>query len=140
MQYCVGSGLLAAAFLLVLPTGGAVAQSSDDILKRLDALEKENAELRSRVKRLEATAPKKDATATTTAYTSTAAPPAETAAFKTDTVVTEGSMKPTDGYYPPPRPVPQPAIYNWTGLYVGAHAGGEQDFDMLGQPGVPKAQ
>jgi hypothetical protein len=40
-------------FILALLTGPALAQSNDDILKRLDALEKENAVLRARVNKLE---------------------------------------------------------------------------------------
>ena len=126
MQRCVGVGLLAVGFLVAIPVGAALAQSNEEVLKRLDALEKENAALRGRVKRLEAVAHKKDPTATATASTSTASPRAEEAAVKTDTVVTEAAMKPTAGYYPPPPVVRQPALYNWTGLYVGAHAGGEQ--------------
>ena len=35
-------------FLLVIPAGSSLAQSSEDILKRLDALEKSNAQLKSR--------------------------------------------------------------------------------------------
>ena len=92
--------------ILALLTGPAVAQSNDDIRKRLDALEKENAALRARVNKLEG-------------------PPIVTSyePVRSGTVVTQTEMKPTAGYDAPPLSVPTRQIDQWSGIYVGGSFG-----------------
>ena len=112
------------AFLLAIPASSALAQSNDEILKRLDALEKtvdalkkENAALRKQ------NHPKAPVVATQSARPNE---PVVAASATSATVVTEASMKPTQGYYAAaPTPVPGMSRYNWTGFYVGANVGHE---------------
>ena len=100
-------------FSLALLTGPSLAQSNDDILKRLDALEKENSALRARVNKLEG-AP---------------TPPAITSyePVPSSTVITQTEMKPTAGYDAPPAAplaVPTKPIDQWSGIYWGGSFGG----------------
>ena len=88
-------------------TGPALAQSSDDVLKRLDALEKENAALRARVNKLEGPP-------VVTSYE----PP------RPSTVITQTAMKPTAGYDAPPSAVTTKQIDQWSGIYWGGSFGG----------------
>ena len=97
-------------FSLALLTGPALAQSNDDILKRLDALEKENSALRARVNKLEG-------------------PPvvASYEPVRPSTVTTQTEMKPTAGYDAPPAAplaVPTKPIDQWSGIYWGGSFGG----------------
>src|ERR1700694_4899978 len=88
---------------LIALSNGASAQSNEVILKRLEAIEKENAALRDRVRQLEASKP-----------VARAEP--------------QGRSAPRSGalaaavpvYKAAPLP-PQP--FNWTGFYIGAHIG-----------------
>ena len=100
----------------------ASAQSSSDILQRLEALErgnaklqesnldlkKENAALRDRVKRIESA--KQAAIAPTTTQPSAAAPKAASG------YAADASMR--HGYKATPMTVP--SGWSWTGFYVGA--------------------
>ena len=108
-----------AAIAVWVACSPASAQSSNDILQRLEALEqsnaelkKENAGLRDRVRHIESRK-----------QTASAAPTASSA---------PGSYaaKPTSGYaaasMPPvykAMPMGVPAAFSWTGFYVGAHGG-----------------
>jgi hypothetical protein len=97
-------------FILALLTGPALAQSNDDILKRLDALEKENAALRARVNKLEGPA-------VVTSYEP----------VRPSTVITQTEMKPTAGYDAPQQcrcPFPTKQIDQWSGIYWGGSFGG----------------
>jgi len=94
----------------------ASAQSTTDILQRLEALEKsngdlkkENAALRDRVRRIESTKQTASATAPSLAPSGTRAVPGYAAA----------SMPPV--YKAMPMGVPP--VFSWTGFYVGAHGG-----------------
>src|SRR5271165_4416787 len=106
-------GVVAATIYLGATCSSAVAQSTDDILRRLEALEKsesdlkkENAALRDRLKRIE-----------TAKQTMPVIPAASSA------------TKPTDAYAAATGPVYKampygvPAVRNWTGFYAGAHGG-----------------
>jgi opacity protein-like surface antigen len=107
--------VLFAAVLVVIASiivpGNAFAQSNDAILQRLDALEKENATLRDRVRRIES---RKQASASVTAIAkpeSTYSTAKATAAY--------ASVSPV---YKATAPA-APAVGLWTGFYVGAHGG-----------------
>ena len=99
-----------AAVVSVFVTGNVSAQSNDAILQRLDALEKENAALRDRVRRIES---RKQAVAAAPAEARQNTAPAT---MKAPTVHAAVSLP----YKASPLTVdPAP----WTGLYIGAHGG-----------------
>jgi len=107
MKYLFAAVLFTIASVLV--PGSVSAQSNDVILQRLDALEKgndalakENAALRDRVRRLEAKN-------TAVLHAAPAVPSPSTATYA---MVTKGPVA--------SAPV---SPFNWTGFYVGAHGG-----------------
>ena len=95
-----GACLLAA----VASPGGAQAATMDEVVARLNAVEKENATLRDRVKRLEAPKAAKLQSAPAAAPQSVAAPEQAYAS----------------AVYKAPM---YPAAFNWTGCYVGGQGG-----------------
>jgi len=95
-----GACLLAA----VAPQGGAQAATMDEVVARLNAVEKENATLRDRVKRLEAPKAAKLQSAPAAAPQSVAAPEQAYAS----------------AVYKAPM---YPAAFSWTGCYVGGNIG-----------------
>jgi len=113
-----------AAIAVLAVCNQASAQSSSDVLQRLEALEqsnaklqesnldlkKENSALRDRVKRIESA--RQTATAPVTAQPSSAAPKAASG-------YAAASMPPV--YKAMPMGVP--AAFSWTGVYIGAHGG-----------------
>ena len=101
-----------AAIASALVPGSAYAQSNEAILQRLDALEKENAALRDRVRQIES---HKQITAPVTAG---ARPDTVSATPKTRAAYADASVLPV---YKASAPVAAPAP--WTGFYVGAHGG-----------------
>jgi outer membrane immunogenic protein len=114
---------------LVMHSNGAKAQSSDEILRRLDliekknaTLEKENAELRVRMKRLEAS--KRDASKHETKQKHAVAAPVP------------ATSSPALAAYAKASPVmdaaPMPS-FSWTGCYIGAAAGGGAMSDQFTQ-------
>jgi outer membrane immunogenic protein len=90
----------------------ASSASSDAILKRLDALEKENRALRDRVQHLEAG---KRNTASVTASTATPVIAPVSPAPSGTSAMAMATKAPIS---------PASAPYNWTGFYVGGHLGG----------------
>lgn len=107
--------LLFAAILVaiasMLATGSVFAQTNDVILQRLDALEKENAALRDRMRNMES---RKQATApviATTTQDSKSSTTRATTAYASATPVYKATS--------PAAPV----LGKWSGFYVGAHGG-----------------
>jgi outer membrane immunogenic protein len=104
------AAVLAAIASMLVP-GSVFAQSNDVILQRLDALEKENAALRDRMRRIES---QKQATASVKANA------------KPDSV--PSTMHATTAYasaapvYKATSPAAS-ALGTWTGFYIGAHGG-----------------
>jgi opacity protein-like surface antigen len=96
--------VLAAIGFAVLPNG-AKAQSTDPVLQRLDALEKENAALRDRVRRLEVSKQR------------AASLPPETPAAP---LVGPARLAAKAG---PGTEADPASVVSWTGFYVGAHGG-----------------
>jgi outer membrane immunogenic protein len=103
MKFRIMAALAVIAIALV--PNSASAQSNEVILQRLDAVEKENAALRDRVRQLEAK---------NTALHAASAAPLSSAA--TSAMVAKAPIASA----PDRRPL---APFNWTGVYVGAHSG-----------------
>lgn len=98
-----------AVFLgVVVSSSGAMAQSTDVVLRRLDALEKENATLRDRVRKLE-----------TSKHQIASVQPAAAA---TSTPASVSALTAYAKAYPRSEAIQSPA-FTWTGFYIGAHGG-----------------
>ena len=88
-----------AGLLVSVPCNPVVANSLDAVMQRLDALEKENAALRTRVRRLEG----------------------GKAAASDPLSAMASAQKPV--YAKAPTAPPPVRRFNWTGVYIGAHTG-----------------
>lgn len=110
------AAIIAVSMMAVVPAAHAT-RSLDDVLARLDALEKENAGLRKRVQRLEAAERERPVTAalpTTSARGPTAAVRTGSPAVATLSPAAGQAYASTPGFEQP---------RNWTGLYLGASGG-----------------
>jgi opacity protein-like surface antigen len=103
-----------AAIAILVTCNPASAQSTSDILRRLDVLEKnnadlnrENAALRDRVRRIES------------AKRTTTATPAAPSPTNPAAIYASASTAPVYKA----EPLSAPAAWSWTGFYVGAHGG-----------------
>jgi outer membrane immunogenic protein len=108
--------LLAVSMICLAPAAHAT-RSLDDVLARLDALERENAGLRKRVQRLEATERERPVVASLPASAPRASAPAtrsESLATNTLTPAAGQAYASTPGFEQP---------RNWTGAYLGASGG-----------------
>jgi hypothetical protein len=110
------TALIAVSMLFSVPAAHAT-RSLDDVLARLEALEKENAGLRKRVQRLEATERERPVVAALPATAPRAAPTAPRSGVP---AVAALSSAASQAYASTPS-FEQPR--NWTGLYLGASGG-----------------
>lgn len=108
--------LTVAAFVLVSESRIAVADSTDDAIRRLEAkidtMAKENAALRTRLNRIEGTR------ATSTAHVA-----ATSAAAVSAKQEPSNAMAASYPVKAGPAVAPPPPLWNWTGLYLGGHLG-----------------
>lgn len=102
-------GAAVAAFALLAFSASAPAQSVDAIVKRLEALEKENSALRQRVHRLEAGKQR-------VASAQPSAPVATAPLFNSPAMTAQASVNKA------PMSMMMPST-KWNGLYIGAHGG-----------------
>ena len=109
-----------AVLCLVTHSNGAKAQSSEKILARLDALEKENAELRARMNQLEAS--RHDVKKHETKHQTAAAHPVPATSSPALTAYAKAS--------PAMDAAPMPS-FSWTHCYIGAAVGGGAMSDVF---------
>lgn len=118
VRVILAAALVAVSTIAFSPAAHATP-SLNDVLARLDALEKENAGLRKRVQRLEAAERERPVVASLPA---TAPAPSARAARSAPIVPSAGALTPaaSQAYASVLSPV---EVRNWTGLYLGASAG-----------------
>ena len=132
------AALIAVSMIAFTPVAHAT-RSLDDILARLDVLEKENATLRKRVQRLETTERERPVVASLPA---TASNPSARAARSAPTLPSTAGLTPaaSQAYAAVTTPV---EARNWTGFYLGGSAGMRREDHrwttntLLGPPAGP---
>jgi outer membrane immunogenic protein len=117
-------GIAAVGFLAT--PDRSLAQSNDEALRRLeakiDALSKENATLRDRVKNIETS---RHAAAAESTYTGPKNDPVQSATPASAVVVDQTAYSARAAYYPvKAAPISVVPTFNWTGCYLGVHGGG----------------
>jgi outer membrane immunogenic protein len=114
----LGATLSTLALMTSLPP--ARAAQLDDVLKRLETLEQENASLRNRIQRIEGDRQVDRKAARTV----------------TPTQTTAVNANPAAAYNAVPHKVPPLAApaFNWTGFYIGGHVGGGRQTTTVEDP------
>jgi outer membrane immunogenic protein len=116
LRMALAAAAIAASLSFFGPAAQA-ARSLDDVLARLDALEKENESLRRRVQRLEAAERERPVVASLPTSAARSAAPAARSV-----IPAAAAIPPAAGQAYAAVPAPE-VMRNWTGLYIGASAG-----------------